>query len=302
MLDIKEIKCFVTCAQTGSFSKTAEVLFTTQSSVSKTIKAMEEELKVELFERMAKGIRMTPEAERMYPYALQVMENIQKMRPLEESGNKKILSVSFNPSSWFADYFLKFYEMRREADIHYQIHSAGCREIVNRVREREDDIGFVYVVKSQLPAFQFFLVRNYLEFTSLKETSAAIYYGAQCKEKNEASVEVDFSHMKLIQRFPDEFSPDNYWNITDDKGQTAAEAETVITTNSDYIMERALLFGDLVNISGGYLAGKPQREIAKGHQIENENAKVVFGYVKRKGENLSVLASEFLEFLEESLK
>lgn len=41
-MDTKEIQCFVACAQTGSFSKAAEALYTTQSSVSKIIKAMEE--------------------------------------------------------------------------------------------------------------------------------------------------------------------------------------------------------------------------------------------------------------------
>ena len=65
MVDLKQIQCFVACVQTGSFSKAAELLFTTQPSVSKIIKAMEEQMKVPLFERYAKGISLTSEGERI---------------------------------------------------------------------------------------------------------------------------------------------------------------------------------------------------------------------------------------------
>ena len=301
MLDTKEIQCFVACAQTGSFSKAAEKMFTTQSSVSKIMKAMEEKMEITLFERLSKGIRMTPEAEKMYPYALLVLENLEKIQTLDENKSADTLSMSCNPSSWFADNFVSFYEMRQNENIHYQIHSADCREIVDRIRERMDDIGFVYIMKNQSSAFQYYVSRNYLEFIPLKETTVTVYHGGGCCRNENSAVEPDFSDMKLIQRFPDEFSPDNYWNITDSNGRAAAEAETVITTNSDYIMERILQFGNLVNISGGYLSGKPKREVSKGQIFPMSDARIVFGYVKRKGEKLSHLANDFLDFLMDRL-
>ena len=110
MLDIKEIQCFVTCVQTGSFSKAAEVLFTTQSSVSKIVKTMEEKMGTLLFDRLSKGIHMTSEAEQIYPYAMLVLENLQKMELSDEKKVTDTLSVSCNPSSWFADKHVRFYE------------------------------------------------------------------------------------------------------------------------------------------------------------------------------------------------
>lgn len=297
MVDIKEIQCFVACVQTGSFSKAAESLFTTQSSVSRIIKAMEEEMGVPLFERQSKGIRLTEAAEQMYQYALNVLENIQKMQAPNPRVPSARLSVSCNPSSWFADAFVKFYELHQEESVHYQVYSANSREITERVRERVDDIGFVYVMKNQLTAFMYYLSRNYLEFEPLKETDIMIYPGGGCQEEIKQGGEIDFSDLKLIQRFPDEFSPDNYWNISDGNGWTAAEAETVITTNSDYIMERILEFGKVVNISGGYLTGEPWCEVPRGRKLAEANTRIQFGCVRRKGEELSECAAVFLEFL-----
>ena len=59
MLDLKQLKYFIVCAETGSISEAAKLLYTTQPSVSKAIKALEEEMGIVLFERMPRGIALT---------------------------------------------------------------------------------------------------------------------------------------------------------------------------------------------------------------------------------------------------
>lgn len=302
MIDIKQLKYFEECARTESFSKAAEALYTTQSSVSKVIKSMEDSLGIRLFERYTRGIRLTREGEHVYQYAKTVLENLEKIESFQEQKETEVLSVSCNPSSWFADMFVKFYQMHQKEDIHYQIYSASCREIVDRVRERMDAMGFVYIMKNQLAAFQYFLGRNYLEFEILKTTDIMLYPGAGHSCRREEGGREVFDGMKLIQRFPDEFSPDNYWDILDQDKKSAADAETVITTNSDYIMERILQVSDLVNISGGYLSGKPWRKYGGDVVLTGNENQVLFGCVKRQNEELSSWAGVFLAFLKERLK
>lgn len=297
MLEFKAIKCFAACVQTGSFSKAAEELFTTQSNVSKMIKTMETELGYALFERQSKGIRVTQEGERIYPYAVAALENIEKMQPHQIEEYKKTLSVSCNPSSWFADIFVKFYSLHREENLHYQVYSANSREVAERVRERKDDVGFAYVMKNQAAAFQYYLSRNYLEFEVLKETGIRAYPGARYEGKSDETDCVSLKDLKLIQRFPDEFSADNYWNLTDKNGTSISNADMVIATNSDYIMERILEISDLVNISGGYLSGEPWKKTSHGKELAETKAGVQFGCIRRKGEALPKAAAEFVDFL-----
>lgn len=54
---------FVAVAETGSFSRAAEKLFTTQPAVSKRIRALEDDLGVTLFDRLGRGIRLTEAGE-----------------------------------------------------------------------------------------------------------------------------------------------------------------------------------------------------------------------------------------------
>ena len=62
-------------------------------------------------------------------------------------------------------------------DLHYQVYAADTHEIVRRVKSRQDDMGFAYVMQNQLAAFQYFLLRNYLEFEPQTETEVNIYTG-----------------------------------------------------------------------------------------------------------------------------
>ena len=54
-MDLKQLQYFVVCAQTGSFSDAAKVLYSTQPSVSKVVKALEDALGMQLFERFPRG-------------------------------------------------------------------------------------------------------------------------------------------------------------------------------------------------------------------------------------------------------
>ncbi|MDO4298229.1 MAG: LysR family transcriptional regulator [Lachnospiraceae bacterium] len=302
MIDIKQLQFFVACAKTGSFSRAAQLLYTTQPNVSKVIKSLEDSMNTELFVRYTKGIRMTAAGEHVYKYARRVMENMEMLEQFEVKNEPEQLLISCNPSSWFADMFVEFYQQNKDEKVHYQIYSTSIREIIQRVQERTDDIGFLYVMKNQLSSFQYFLSRNYLEFEVMKTTDIMLYPGAGHPFWQNPADGMNLSGQKLIQCFPDEFSLDNYWYVQDENGDSAADAETVITTNSDYIMERMLKTGDLVNISGAYLTEKDETDANPAAvSLLTGEQQILFGYVKRQNEELSKWGTKFVLFLKEKL-
>lgn len=64
-MDHIKMKCFMTLAQTLSFTKTAEQVFLTQQAVSRSIAALEKELGLQLFERSTRSVRLTPEGQKL---------------------------------------------------------------------------------------------------------------------------------------------------------------------------------------------------------------------------------------------
>ena len=61
-------KVFYHCAKNLNFSKAAEELFVTQSSVSQAIKKLEKQMNVKLFHRTGKNISLTKEGDLLFTY------------------------------------------------------------------------------------------------------------------------------------------------------------------------------------------------------------------------------------------
>src|SRR5579871_6668363 len=76
MVEVSLLKHFITVAQTGSFTRAAEILNTNQSVVSRAIKRVEEEIGSPLFERTTRNVRLTPAGEAFLSEALSVIDRL----------------------------------------------------------------------------------------------------------------------------------------------------------------------------------------------------------------------------------
>ncbi|AXU18081.1 LysR family transcriptional regulator [Novosphingobium sp. THN1] len=72
-LDIDLLRCFVTIADTGSFTRAGERLGRTQSAISLQLKRLEEQVGRALFLRSPRHLSITPEGERLIGPARQIL-------------------------------------------------------------------------------------------------------------------------------------------------------------------------------------------------------------------------------------
>ena len=62
-MEIEELKAFAAVAETGSFTRAAENLYTSHSSISRAVSALERELGVKLIERDNRVVGLTAAGE-----------------------------------------------------------------------------------------------------------------------------------------------------------------------------------------------------------------------------------------------
>ena len=305
MFDLKQLKYFIVCAETGSISEAAKLLYTTQPSVSKAIKALEEEMGIVLFERMPRGIALTVKGREAYRYACRIINDSRILEEMSHGNRAKYLRISLNPSSWFTNQFVEFYKKNYEKDYHFEIYTAGVRNVMERVRDYLSDIGFVYVMEQQMKEFQYELSKNRLVFSNMQESVATFYpgrlnqlYQGNPKTKDNVSLK-ELKSQRFIQNYRDEFLE---LGDREKKGVFSWEdLDVSVITNSDYIMEKMLRETDLSNISGSYLS-EDKKAVNKGIPLEFKKNKIYFGYVRRKNDEPNEMIDEFLEFLNEKLK
>lgn len=302
MIEMKQLQFFVVCAELKSFSRAAETLYTTQPNVSKVIRSLEEELGFELFIRKNRGIEMTARGRHVYDYARRVVDNIRQLSNFARMDKGDELLVSANPSSWMAATFAEFYNANKNQDVCFHMMTASTEDVIGRMAEGKDDIGFVYVMESQLPDFRYRLERNGLEYASLKRVEAMLYLGGKHSKTGAASIrEVPTQGIRLVQCYEDEFTLDRYWDLFTQDREKQPDMKVAVVTNSDYVMNEMLQNTDLGNISSAYLSHEEKALDHHGIPLYDGEKLVHFGCIRRKDEDLSRWARKYLDFVKACL-
>ncbi|MDR0200180.1 MAG: LysR family transcriptional regulator [Streptococcaceae bacterium] len=78
-LTVNMLTTFLTINETGSISKASEVLYVDQSSISRRIRQLEDELKVTLFERSSKGVELTHSGKVLQNFAKRFLLDLKQL-------------------------------------------------------------------------------------------------------------------------------------------------------------------------------------------------------------------------------
>lgn len=79
-LDSKQLKAFVSLAHTGSFTRTGRELHLSQSAISHSIKALEEDVRCRLLDRVGKSVVLTQAGEQLLAHAQKIMTEMELAR------------------------------------------------------------------------------------------------------------------------------------------------------------------------------------------------------------------------------
>jgi DNA-binding transcriptional LysR family regulator len=94
LLDIDQLRSFIAIAETGSFTKAAEVVNKTQSAVSMQMKRLEERLDRPVFARDGRASKLTEDGQRLLDYARRIVklnvETIAAFSDAELSGRVRL--------------------------------------------------------------------------------------------------------------------------------------------------------------------------------------------------------------------
>lgn len=86
-MEIRQVYYALEIAKQKSFSKAARKLYITQPAITHQIKALEEELQVQLFDRTPQGVTLTQEGEKFCRYGEKIIGTVDDLRCAFDLGN-----------------------------------------------------------------------------------------------------------------------------------------------------------------------------------------------------------------------
>ena len=136
-------KVFYDVSKYGSFSKTAEFTYTTQSAISKSIKKLEEELDTQLFYRTSNGIELTEKGRELLFYVEKSYGNLLTAERLMletenlERGKLAIGLPSHIASFFFFDKIVDFHN--KYPNIEITLMSGSTRQLLELIDKHKLD-------------------------------------------------------------------------------------------------------------------------------------------------------------------
>jgi len=149
-INLKQLEAFVATAEFSSFTKAAEVMYLTQSTVSSHIIALEETLGVQLIQRSARQrVSLTKEGELVYRDARDILERCQALQDLKnhDRQNQLVIGASSVPGQCLmpdlmADYLALY------PDSHYVQLRGDSSRIHQYLAQGKANLGFVGIAAS----------------------------------------------------------------------------------------------------------------------------------------------------------
>lgn len=146
-MNFKQLEAFIWVAELQSFTRAAKQLYMSQPAISFQIKALEEDLKVILFQRNEKKVTLSEAGKLLYPEAKQMLGHYSKIRAGLDAmrGLKKgrlVIGASTIPGEYLLPHYLGEYR-RRYPGVKVSLRVAGSGKVIRWVKEREIDLGVV---------------------------------------------------------------------------------------------------------------------------------------------------------------
>ena len=191
-MTILQLKYAITIANSGSFREAATRLFVSQPALSTTIKELEEEIGIQLFERTNKGIRVTESGEDFIIYAKKAVSQsrIIEDRFIDKDKEKSYFSVSMQHYVFAVHAFANVVKEFHSQKYVYAVRETRTDKVLDDVRDLKSEVGIISYSKSNAKVLKK-LLRDYaLKFVPLliRETYVYVWKKHPLADRKELSL------------------------------------------------------------------------------------------------------------------
>ncbi len=157
-IETKQLKTFLAVFSSGSFTKAAKILDTSQPAVSEQIKGLEKELGCRLFDRMGRSIQPTAKARILYPRACSVIEAMEGMaeeisREDATVSGELLIGASTIPGAYILPRFASLFQ-KKYPQVSFEVRIADSGDIIQMLTEHKLLLAIVGA-KSHSPRLSF---------------------------------------------------------------------------------------------------------------------------------------------------
>ena len=179
-MNILHMKYAVEVAKVGSLNKASETLLVATPNISRSIKELEADIGISIFDRTAKGMELTPEGEEFINYAKGILSQIDEVENLYKKGTskKQKFSISVPRACYISEAFSEFSKSLSDepAEIFYK--ETNSQRTINNILNHDYKLGIIRYAENYDKYFKSMLDEKGLTYEMITEFSYSLIMSA----------------------------------------------------------------------------------------------------------------------------
>ena len=192
-MTILQLKYVIALANARSMREAASRLYISQPALSSTIRELEEELNIQIFDRNNKGVNITAEGLELLTYAKQAVSQYEVIedRYIARWKDKKRFSVSMQHYVFALHAFINTIKKYDETKYSYSVNETKTDDVLNDVKNMKSEIGIISYSESNEKVIKKLFREYQLSFTPImtRSTYAYLWKSHPLADREELSLE-----------------------------------------------------------------------------------------------------------------
>ena len=294
-MTLQQLRYIVAVAETGTITEAADKLFISQPSLTNAIRELEKEMKILIFHRTKKGIRLSKEGEDFLGYARQVLEQaaILEDKYKGRDGGKKQFCVSTQHYSFAVNAFVDLIKEYGQDEYDFSLRETQTYEIIEDVAHMKSEIGILFLNDFNEAVLSKILKSHDLKFHLLFVATPHVFIS-----QNHPFVDRSILTNEQLAPYP-------YLSFEQGEHNSFYFSEEIFSVSERKkqirVRDRATLFNLLIGLNGYTVCSGVIDEQLNGKDIIAvplaEESHMRIGYITHQKGSISRLGTTYLEAL-----
>ena len=192
-MTLQQLKYVDAVAACGSISEAARRVFATQPTLTESIRALEEELRVAIFTRTARGVTVTREGEEFLASARQILDDASRITEKYTGAavRRPQFSVSCQHYAFAVEAFMEVVKANGSDAYDFTLRETVTSEIIDDVVRHRSEIGILYLSNRSEKPLRKILKKEELSFEELFDAKPHVFLGRKHPLAKKKSIRPD---------------------------------------------------------------------------------------------------------------
>ena len=179
-MNLLHMKHALEVAKAGSLSKASEVLLIAAPNISRSIKELENDLGITIFDRTQNGMKLTPEGEEFINFAKEILKQIDDVENFYKTGapKKQKFSISVPRACYISEAFANFSNSlsKDAAEVFYK--ETNSQRVIHNILNHDYKLGIIRYAENYDKYFKAMLEEKGFQYELVTEFTYSLIMSA----------------------------------------------------------------------------------------------------------------------------